>query len=75
MEIKRVSAISGVERVRDIPVNPDDYISWKNGEVSIYDAMPYLNEDDRTFILAGITNDEWKKAFQSEISNIVNDTF
>ena len=53
----------------------NESLMWEKGFVSIYEAMPYLDDDDRTFILAGITDDEWKKAFQSEISNIVNDTF
>ena len=75
MKISRKSSLTGVYRTRDVKVKPKDYEMWEKGYVSINDAMPYLNEDDRTFILAGITNDEWKKAFQSEISNIVNDTF
>lgn len=68
MEIKRVSAISGVERVKDIPVNPDDYIAWKNGEVSMNEAMPYLNDEDREFILSGIIKDEWNEIFKNEVN-------
>jgi hypothetical protein len=36
--------------------------------------MPYLNEDERTFLLAGITDREWRAAFSEEVRNIINDT-
>jgi hypothetical protein len=63
MYIKRKSVISGVERTKNIPVNPDDYMSWKAGFGSIQDLMPYLSDTDREFILSGITPDEWDEAF------------
>lgn len=75
MIIKRVSVFSGVERVRDIPVNPQDYASWEQGYAGIDEAMPYLNNQDREFILSGMTDQEWKNAFSEEIMNIVSDTF
>lgn len=63
MKITRKSIISGVERTRDIPVNPEDYISWQKGHGSIDDLMPYLNDTDKQFIMSGIIHAEWKKAF------------
>jgi len=63
VEIKRVSVISGIEHSRNIPVNPEDYISWKTNGFSIDEAMPYLNNEDREFILSGITKEEWASAF------------
>ena len=75
MQIKRKSALTGVYRTREVKVNTKDYEMWEKGYVSISDAMPYLDENDRTFILAGITDDEWRQAFSSEISSIVNDRF
>jgi hypothetical protein len=63
MYIKRKSVISGIERTRSIPVNPDDYIAWQAGIGSVQDLMPYLNDDDREFILSGITPEEWDAAF------------
>ena len=67
MKITRKSILSGIERVKDIPVNPEDYISWEKGFVNIEDAMPYLNDQDREFILSGITQKEWNDAF-NEVS-------
>ncbi len=63
MWIKRKSVISGIERTLSIPVNPDDYLSWKSGAGSIQDMMPYLNDNDREFLLSGITSEEWDAAF------------
>ncbi len=63
MYISRTSAISGITRTRYIPVNPDDYLSWKAGLGSVQEIMPYLNDNDREFILSGITEDEWDAAF------------
>lgn len=42
--------------------------------MSLSDAMGYLDQDDRDFILSGITNDEWKAMWREEINNIVSDT-
>lgn len=73
MEIKRKSPLTGIERTRNIRINQDDYDTWKKGYASLSDCMPYLNEDDRTFLLAGITDQEWKEAFSNTINNIIND--
>lgn len=65
MIVKRKSVLSGIERTRDIPVNPEDMLLWETGAVNIQDAMPYLNDDDREFILTGITQEEWNTAFSN----------
>lgn len=65
MWIKRKSVISGVERTRSIPVNPDDMLAYQAGIGSIQDLMPYLTDNDREFILSGITPEEWDEAFLS----------
>lgn len=65
MRITRKSAITGIERTRDIPVNPEHYLSWVNGQGNLDDLMPYLNYNDKEFILSGITPDEWKEAFKT----------
>jgi hypothetical protein len=67
MKITRKSVISGIQRTKDIPVNPEDMIMWQAGYANIQDLMPYLNDSDREFILSGITSDEWKKIFKEEL--------
>lgn len=73
MQIKRKSAITGVERTKNIPVNPEDLIAWEKGHGNIQDIMPYLNDSDREFILSGITSQEWDSIFSEEIEDIVYD--
>lgn len=73
MLIKRKSVITGIERTRDIPVNPDDMIAWETGSCNIQDVMPYLNDNDREFILSGITPEEWDRVFSEEIEDIISD--
>lgn len=62
MKITRTSVISGITRTFDIPVDPEDMAAYKNG-TNIQYAMPYLSDNDREFILSGITPDEWDAAF------------
>lgn len=73
MIIKRKSCLSGIVRSKNIDVNPKDYEQWEKGYTSIQEVMGYLKQEDREFILAGITPDEWKQAFSEEINNIVMD--
>jgi len=63
MQITRKSVISGIQRTMEIPVNPEDFMSWQAGYGNIQDLMPYLSLDHREFILSGITADEWDAAF------------
>lgn len=68
MKIKRTSILTGVERIRDIPVDLDDWFMYDKGYLSIEDSMPYLTQTDKDFILSGITQDEWNLAFKESIS-------
>lgn len=72
MLIRRVSQITGIERVRDIPVDPEDYARWQLGEL-IQRAMPYLNDADREFIKTGITQDEWDEVFSEYAEEMLDD--
>lgn len=60
MLIERTSIITGEVRTRDIEVTQDQIDKWVAGEALIQDAMPNLSEDDREFILTGITSEEWE---------------
>jgi hypothetical protein len=65
MYIKRKSVITGIERTRSIPVNPDDYIAYRAGVGNMQELMPYLTDEDQEFILSGITPEEWNEVFVS----------
>jgi hypothetical protein len=68
MQITRKSAISGIQRTKNIPVNPEDFVAWQAGYGNIEDLMPYLTDDHREFILSGITAEEWDEAFLEDTS-------
>jgi hypothetical protein len=74
MIIQRKSVLTGVVRTRNIPVNPEDMALWEAGYVSVQEAMPYLNDNDREFILTGITAEEWNTAFAEQLEEIIADT-
>lgn len=65
MQITRVSLISGIERTREIDVTQAQIDAWQSGTL-IQKAMPNLSDDDREFMLTGITQDEWDEAFPDE---------
>lgn len=58
MMITRTSMLSGITRTMDLPITDEDYEAWMCGEL-IQNAMPYLSDDEREFILTGITAEEW----------------
>lgn len=64
-EITRESIISGKSATREIPgvtqAEVDEWVGFRlnNAAPLIQDAFPDLSEDDREFILSGITPEEW----------------
>lgn len=58
MKITRVSAVSGIERTKEFPISQEQWDAWERG-AHIQNAMPHLSDEDREFILSGITKEEW----------------
>lgn len=56
--IERTSMYSGVTRQMEIDVTPEQLQEWNNGAL-IQNAMPHLTDDEREFIMTGITPEEW----------------
>lgn len=65
MQITRRSMLSGITRTKEIDVTRDQLEEWANGGL-IQDVMPNLSDDDREFILSGITADEWDSVYGEE---------
>lgn len=66
MNIIRQSPVTGVFNEMDIPIDPDKYFNWMNNPDSpnIQNAFPELSDDEREFILTGITSEEWDVTFK-----------
>lgn len=65
MKITRKSILSGTIRTLDIDVTDEQMEAWRSGEL-IQKVMPHLSDDDREFIMTGITPDEWDNMMGEE---------
>ena len=65
MEITRTSMFSGVTRTLDLDITIEQMTAWHNGTL-IQEAMPHLSQEDREFIVTGVTQEEWAKMFSEE---------
>jgi hypothetical protein len=63
MKITKVSMLSKLERSLELNVTDEEIKAWKSGML-IQDAMPRLNENEREFIMTGITAEEWEKHYE-----------
>ena len=65
MKITRQSILSKKISTMDIDVSHEQIAQWEGGML-IQNAMPNLCEDEREFIMTGITPDEWAAEFGEE---------
>ena len=65
MKITRTSMMSGITRTLDIPVTMNQLQEYASGGL-IQKVMSNLSEDDREFILTGMTAEEWDEGFLYE---------
>ena len=54
----RTSILSGITRTKEFDITEDQYDAWRKGAL-IQNVMPHLSDDEREFIMTGITKDEW----------------
>lgn len=66
MIIWKKSLISGKLTCRDIPISYEEYAEYENGNKLIQDALPQLSNEDREFIISGITPEEWEFNFAED---------
>ena len=65
MIFTRKSIISGIKRDMDLPVTQEQYYRYKSGWY-VQDAFPNLSDDEREFIISGVTAEEWSNTFGDE---------
>lgn len=62
-------AEDGTLKEMEIPMQLSDFLDayeeWKGGKL-IQDAFPDLNDEQREFIMTGITPEEWNKLFPGD---------
>lgn len=59
------SQLTGVEHTRKINVSAKQIELWEGGAL-IQDVMPHLSDEDREFLMTGITPEEWDAHFGEE---------
>jgi hypothetical protein len=65
MKIEKRSPFSGDVNTMLLLIDPADYAKWAQGAL-IQNAMPYLTNSEREFLITGITPDEWAEAFSED---------
>ncbi len=65
MKVTKISMMSGVEHTREMDVTSEQLRKWQAGAL-IQDVMKHLSDDDREFLMTGITPEEWKKYLGEE---------
>lgn len=60
MKVTRVSDWSGKERTLDLDITTEELAAFNAGEL-VQRAFPRLTEDEREFVLTGMTHDEWEE--------------
>lgn len=54
-EVYRVSVLNGKANTLSLTFDMDDFLDWKSGRKLIQNALPYLNANEREFLMTGIT--------------------
>ena len=66
-EIEKVSPLTGKVNIMEIKMNPNDYVRWKKGGVSIQDALHYLSADEREFLISGTSTEDWNQLYPEPV--------
>lgn len=59
MEVTKKSKWSGIVRTKHIDITYEQYMRWFNNGELIQNVMPELTDDEREFLVSGMTPEEW----------------
>ena len=62
MIVNRVSSVSGKSNSMELNITEKQLKDWKSG-VLAQEAFPNLSDNEREFIMTGITPEEWDNVF------------
>jgi hypothetical protein len=65
MEITRTSPLTGTVNTIWLDITIDEVLAWQHGALA-QDVWPHLSDDEREFIMSGITPSEWDDIFDAE---------
>lgn len=64
----RKSDISGKDHTMDLPITHAEYAAWASDPKAahIQHQWPHMTDDQREFLLTGITKEEWDEIFPED---------
>ena len=65
LRVINTSALTGKENQMILPVTETQIKRWQDGDL-VQDVFPFLNDDQREFLMTGITPDEWEAALGAD---------
>ena len=65
MKVTKISSLSGKENTMDLPITQEQIQEWESGEL-VQHVFPELSPEEREFLMTGITDEEWDRAFNLE---------
>lgn len=65
LRVINTSALTGKENQMLLPVTEAQIKRWQDGDL-VQDVFPFLNDDQREFLMTGITPDEWEAALGAD---------
>lgn len=71
VEVTVLPFMAKTEKFMVLPMNESEFLEcyrmWKYDGMLIQQAFPMLNEDQREFLLTGMTADEWDNLFKEDV--------
>lgn len=71
VEVTVLPFMAKTEKFMVLPMNESEFLEcyrmWKYDGMLIQQAFPMLNEDQREFLLTGMTADEWDNLFKENV--------
>lgn len=65
LRVVNTSALTGKQNQMLLPVTQEQIKRWQDGDL-VQDVFPFLNDDQREFLMTGITPDEWEAALGTD---------
>ncbi len=68
MIINRVSPVTGIVNTMDLDVTDEQWAEWcdPNRKRLVQDIFPNLNDDEREFLISGMTPFDWDEMMREE---------
>lgn len=66
MQLTRRSLYSGCIHTLELPITEEELKAWQESGQMIQQFFPQLTDDEREFILSGMTPEEWEEAFPED---------